>query len=55
MDGGAWGATVHGIAKSQTQLNRHAYSTARARSKDSSLSLAMVLHPSVQGLFSALV
>ena len=49
------GATVHGIAKSQTQLSRHAYSTARARSKDSSLSLAMVHHPSAQSLFSALV
>ena len=21
MDGGAWGATVHGVSKSQTQLN----------------------------------
>ena len=25
MDGGAWWATVHGVAKSQTQLNRGAW------------------------------
>ena len=41
--------------QSGTQCSRYAYSTARVRSKDSSLSLVVVHHPSVQGLFSTLM
>ena len=29
MDGGAWWATVHGVAKSQTQLNDFTFSDKR--------------------------
>ena len=31
MDGGAWGATVHGVAKSQTRLSNFTQSLTHSR------------------------
>ena len=49
MDRGAWGATVHGVAKSRTQLSNWAQHTAGSVFKDSELGLSGGWWQSLEG------